>query len=208
MPFVSFSSQAPYEVAGAPLAEAREIWLVCHGYGQLARHFIRRFDVLPADCAIVAPQGLARFYLDYAEGKYQQVGASWITREEREADLANMLAYLTAVWQAVENQARPDVVWKVLGFSQGMSTALRWVAHCQIPVQQYFLWAGTPPPELPAEAYPAAPATYILGRNDNFVTPERLAVTRPQLEALFPGLTFHWFDGGHEVTREVLAALV
>lgn len=97
MPKLSYAATASYEIAGAPLSEAREIWLVCHGYGQLARHFIRRFDVLPADCAVVAAQGLSRFYLDHHTGTYKQVGASWLTRDEREMDLANMLAYLSAL---------------------------------------------------------------------------------------------------------------
>ena len=39
---------------------ARAIWIVLHGYGQLARYFLRKFEGLDAGLLIVAPEGLTR----------------------------------------------------------------------------------------------------------------------------------------------------
>jgi len=43
----------------------RQLWVACHGYRQLAGHFLRRFEALDDPSRlIVAPEGLSRFYLD------------------------------------------------------------------------------------------------------------------------------------------------
>ncbi len=57
-----------------------EVWIVCHGYGQLANFFLRKFDLLNSNTTcIIAPEGLHRYYL---EGSAGRVGASWMTKED------------------------------------------------------------------------------------------------------------------------------
>jgi len=57
------SRSARYFTLGAP-ANARAMWFVCHGYGQLASRFSSAFRPLDGEGrCIVAPEGLSRFYL-------------------------------------------------------------------------------------------------------------------------------------------------
>ena len=75
--------------------EARAHWYVLHGYGQLARYFIKKFTKLPAKgIHVTAPEGLHRFYLEGSSGR---VGASWMTKEDRETDIANYIQVLNAL---------------------------------------------------------------------------------------------------------------
>ena len=41
---------------------ASELWLVLHGYGQLARFFLRPFEGMERGRLIAAPEALSRFY--------------------------------------------------------------------------------------------------------------------------------------------------
>ncbi|NJL13531.1 MAG: hypothetical protein HC913_11350 [Microscillaceae bacterium] len=79
--------------------QTRHIWFVCHGYGQLAPYFIQKFAVLPPESHfVVAPEALSRFYMDGFSGK---VGATWMTREDRELEIKDYLAYLNQVYKQV-----------------------------------------------------------------------------------------------------------
>src|SRR5687767_2104602 len=63
----------------------REVWLACHGYGQLAGRFLAGLDAVRAPGRLlVAPEGLSRFYVD---DRHERVGASWMTREAREDEI-------------------------------------------------------------------------------------------------------------------------
>jgi len=76
---------------GRPGPEVRHLWLVLHGYRQLAPYFLRKFAPLARpDTLIAAPEGLSRFYL---EGYYGKVGASWMTREARLDEIADQISY-------------------------------------------------------------------------------------------------------------------
>src|SRR2546425_5855384 len=73
---------ARYFTLGSP-QHAADVWLVCHGYGQLASRFLERFRPIAAERrCIVAPEGLSRFYLTESPAE-RRVGASWMTREDR-----------------------------------------------------------------------------------------------------------------------------
>src|SRR5258707_6339251 len=120
---------ARYYTLGEPGPDVRQVWVVCHGYGQLAGRFVRHFEpIADASRLIVAPEGLSRFYLD--SGMHERVGATWMTREDRLADIEDYVGYLDALHAAVFRQVHPgSVQLVVMGFSQGVATAARWAAR-------------------------------------------------------------------------------
>ena len=72
------------------VAGAAELWIVLHGYGQLAADFLAPFKAIAgADRAVLAPEALNRFYKerDSSAGHAgRPVGATWMTREDRDAE--------------------------------------------------------------------------------------------------------------------------
>ena len=73
---LAVTRSARYYQLGELSVHTRRVWFVCHGYGQLAAYFSRHFAFLTeADptTVVVAPEGLARFYLSVNGGR---VGAS------------------------------------------------------------------------------------------------------------------------------------
>src|SRR5882762_5598050 len=117
---------ARYFTLGDP-AHAEQMWFACHGYGQLAARFLEKLRVLDDGRRyLVAPEGLSRFYLSESPTE-RRVGASWMTREDRLAEIDDYVRYLDAVYADVFGSlARAQVTLHALGYSQGASTVSRW----------------------------------------------------------------------------------
>ncbi len=113
---------ARYYVSGTPSSTIKNIWVVIHGYGQLAENFIQQFDFLVnEDTLVIAPEGLSKFYTG------NRIGASWMTKEDRENEIKDYLSYLDLILKDVSKEIDYlNVKVNVLGFSQGVHTAVRW----------------------------------------------------------------------------------
>src|SRR5207237_10690301 len=97
---------------------------------------------------LVAPEGLSRFYV--GEGATERrVGASWMTREDRLAEIEDYVRYLDAVYDDVFGRLdRARVTVHALGFSQGAATVSRWTAMGTSRIDRVLLWGGELPPDL------------------------------------------------------------
>ncbi len=144
---LAVSRMARYFTLGG--GEPREVWFACHGYGQLASRFLEKLRVLDdGHRLLVAPEGLSRFYLSESPTE-RRVGASWMTREDRLAEIEDYLQYLDAVYADIFGLLdRTRVTVHALGFSQGASTVSRWAAMGKARVDRLILWGGELPPDL------------------------------------------------------------
>jgi predicted esterase len=189
---------------------ARDVWFVCHGYGQLAARFLEHFRSLEAsDRVIVAPEGLSRFYLTESPTE-RRVGASWMTREDRETEITDYVAYLDAVYAAVATAAAPVTV---LGFSQGCATVCRWVALGKSRIDRLIVWGGEVPPDLEltgahAERLRSARPTLVYGTRDEYFTPKIVTATESRLREHDIPYEVVSFAGGHEIDDATLRQLI
>ena len=63
---------ARYYTLGEPGPAVRQVWIVCHGYGQLAGRFVRHFEPIEdASRLIVAPEGGRGFYINSANNSFR-----------------------------------------------------------------------------------------------------------------------------------------
>ena len=198
---------------GADVSPAEELWLVCHGYGQLAARFIRRFGVLDnGRRLIVAPEALSRFYLSGGTGPHSEedkVGASWMTREERDAEIADQVTFLDLVRERVlagAEAARLRVV--ALGFSQGAATVCRWAARTAVPPDAVILWGSGVPSDLfegeGRTGLARATLTIVVGKSDPIASGDRVQVHRERLDAAGLVYRFLSYEGGHEIDGPTL----
>ena len=193
--------------------EPEEIWFVLHGYKQLARRFLRRFEgIADGRRLVVAPEGLSRFYVSSGGGRHgaeSVVGASWMTREDRLAEIDDYVRYLDALAERFTSDARVTV----LGFSQGVATASRWVTAGGVHPRRLVLWGDFLPPDLDLEraeeALRGVEVILVRGSDDPALSPklaaaeaERLAETGLEPRTV-PYVGGHDIDGG---TLERLAA--
>ncbi|TPG65909.1 alpha/beta hydrolase [Hymenobacter nivis] len=202
---------ARYQQLGTPSAATRRVWFVCHGYGQLAAYFIRHFAALAAadpGLVVVAPEGLSRFYL---HGHAGRVGASWMTRDDRQHEIDDQLTFLNQLASHVLGRCPAGVPVTVLGFSQGTATAGRWLVGAPFRPAHLVLWAGAFPPD----TNPAAtdqliqnlPITLVIGEHDEYLTPAAVAEQQAHLQQLGALVAVYTFAGGHTLNQEVIAQL-
>ena len=210
---ITTRKSARYYTLGPPRS-AREVWLACHGYGQLAGRFLEKLRVLDdGRRLLVAPEGLSRFYLSESPAE-RHVGACWMTREDRLAEIDDYVQYLDAVYAAVlADRDRGGVTVHALGYSQGAATVSRWAAMGTARADRVVLWGGELPPDLDLSKEPAAGRlragrlTFVYGRSDEFITPKVVATTRQRLEEHNIPYREVPFDGGHELNPAVLTDL-
>ncbi len=206
---IAVAKTAHYYTIGTPGKAIRYCWIICHGYGQLAQFFIRKFDAIAAeDTLIIAPEGLSRFYPEGFSGK---VGASWMTKEDRLSEIEDYRNYLATLYQQFIPQLSEDVKIILLGFSQGCATQMRWLMRDFPTFHHLVLWAGLVPEDLnylPHQDYFLDKKLHFLyGTNDPFITPERLRQHEQLIENQQLRMEISSFEGEHTIVREVLKKL-
>ncbi len=205
---------ARYRMLGTPSDRIREVWFVLHGFAQLAEFFIRGFDGLDDGTRlIVAPEALNRFYLDnnvYHGSPRARVGATWMTREDREADIKDYVGYLDTLFGHASSLCPSAPRSIVLGFSQGVATACRWMALGKSRAATLVLWAGPMPIDLSAEA--ATPLKQmriirVMGDSDDMGTSEAMRAEDTRFAAMGLSASTVRFAGGHQLDRATLLGL-
>lgn len=198
---------ARYATLGDDHNKLEQVWFVCHGYGQLAREFASHFEILDdGSRLVVAPEGLSRFYRD---GMQSEIGASWMTREDRVTEIEDYVNYLDTLYTRIFERVDRDAVDVfVLGFSQGVATAARWIAHGTVHADQLVLWAQLVPPEFQSREgfrrLRALRLTLVRGTRDSSVSAEHFTDQRAHLDTHGIDAREIAFEGGHRLDRETL----
>ena len=204
---VSYQITNTYSVLNRFTEKTKNVWLVCHGIGYLSRYFIRHFNHLDADeNYIIAPQAQSKYYL---KSDYRHVGASWLTRENLEAEIDNVLNYLDEVFMEENLAEVPNLI--VLGYSQGVSVATRYLAQRKINCAQLILHSGKVPAELTAKDFAFlkdTKVTYLYGTQDEYLKKGIIEVEETRLKSLFPyNFEIQTYDGGHEFNTDIIEKL-
>ncbi len=206
---ITVSRSARYFTLG-DTESLREVWFVCHGYGQLAEHFLKKFEAIAeSHRLIIAPEGLSRFYWQGFSGR---VAASWMTREDRLHEIEDYVNYLDAVYQQTfANLNRESVKVNALGFSQGTATVSRWVCRGENQVDRLILWGGLLPPDLALESasnlVQKLSLVFVVGKNDEFADSKNLVEQQTRLRELDVQQKVISYDGGHEIDADTLNQL-
>jgi predicted esterase len=188
---------------------AGEVWFLLHGYSMLASSFLTWFEAAARPGRLlVAPEGLSRAYFEEAGAR--RVGASWMTREDREVEIEDYVRYLDLLADRVLSGAALNARVEVHGFSQGTATACRWLGLGRLRASRLVLWAGGVPPDLSLDRLRAAlretAFVIALGSRDRYVS--EADVEREAARLAVAGITpeLRRFEGGHRVDRGTLSA--
>jgi predicted esterase len=193
---------ARYFTLGELNENTENVYFVIHGYGQLAEFFIKKFKVLDdGKTFIVAPEALSRFYLNGFNGR---VGATWMTREERESEISDYINYLNLLYDTVLSKNKnKSLKVNILGFSQGTATVARWCMNEHIRYDRLILWAGyfgngirdviNPEKVLNKEVI------LCYGKQDEFLKQIDIQQYEQDVRATIPHIQIHTFEGGHTI---------
>lgn len=200
---------ARYFSRGTAGPETKCVWIVLHGYGLLANYFLNWFEALDEEQHyVVAPEGPHRFYTKGFSGR---VGASWMTKEDRETDIKDYIHLLDQLYADIMPRFDENVKVIVIGFSQGAATLSRWICAGNSKANHFVLWSGVFPPDVSlrvnATIMNKMKNWLICGDADEFINEERFA---EQVELFRKDEIEHEvmrFEGGHKVEKTPLLAL-
>ncbi len=183
-----------------------KICFALHGYGQLASFFCRKFAMEDfKDTLFICPEGLHRFYLKDSFGR---VGSSWMTKEARLSDIDDYVKYLDQLFLDFKPLIERTEKVGILGFSQGVATACRWLALSHNKFDFLINWAGAFPPDLPMdkaiEKMSNIPLWMVLGDNDEYISLQKMEEYLEQLKEKGFDPKSKVFQGSHAINITVL----
>src|SRR5262245_46141897 len=177
-------------------AAGEETWFLLHGYSQSAADMLSASSALASSARfLVAPEGLSRFYLRGGAGP---VGASWMTREDREHEIEDCMRWLDGLASHLRAQHGPRRT-VALGFSQGAAAAWRWALLGSSKLERLIAWGGALPSDLDLarhiERLRALQVHIVRGANDATFDAQALERDRERLAGLGVSVETHGFQG-------------
>ena len=175
-------------------AHSRATLVGFHGYQENATiHFeVLRQIAEGRPVGLVSVQGLHRFYK-----RANDVVASWMTKEDRDAAIADNIDYVGRVLTSVSEEpglTRPLIY---VGFSQGVAMAYRAAAFVQRPADGIIALAGDLPPDVAPVAATLPRVLIGRGTEDAWYNEEKSSKDRATLAAAGVKSDEHVFAGGH-----------
>lgn len=207
---IRFEYESHYFLSHEPTFQEKEIWLVVHGYGQLAEFFIRKFkSFFSPERLFIAPEGTNYNYLEGFQGR---VGANWMTKHERETAIANNHRLLDQLMHSFLEKYHEKPKINVFGFSQGAATATRWASQSKVKIDTLVLWSGGFALDLNIEAannaFSNTDLILVLGDKDELITPESIQKQEELILSLNKEVIRFDFNGGHELETGVLDKII
>ena len=205
----TYFSTNTYSTLNKMTDKTKNIWLVFHGIGYLSKYFLKYFNELNVEeNYIVAPQAPSKYYLG---SKYKHVGASWLTKENTKKEIENVMHYLDTV---LKNEDFPiDKNLLILGYSQGVSIALRYVASRKLKCSQLVLMSGGIPSELEGDNFEFlkthTEVSLVYGTQDDYLNEKIMENEKKHFYELFGNSAkIISFEGGHILKKEILNELL
>lgn len=203
---LTYKTSNTYSTLNQLTSNTRYIWFVCHGMGYLSRFFLKYFEGLNTEeHYIIAPQAPSKYYLG---SQFKHVGANWLTRENTLVDFDNIARYFDAIFEAEKLPKDKKLV--VLGYSQGVSVAMRYMAHRQLQAEVLIIHSGGIPNELKKTHfdYFEGSVKLIYGNSDEYLDKNRIQTETEKAKNLFSKpVEILPFDGKHEVNVKLLHEL-
>lgn len=205
---ISYKTTNSYSTLNTLTQKTKYVWFVCHGLGYLSRYFLKYFKELDTDDNyFIAPQAQSKYYIQPA---FKHVGASWLTKENTLKETENVMRYFDAVLAAEMIPEDKHLIF--LGYSQGVSVAMRYVATRQLQCDQLVLMSGGIPKELTASDFKFlnnATITMIYGTDDEYLNDERIQYEKKRIYELFGNnVNIMPFNGKHIVNVNLISHLI
>lgn len=209
---ISIQKTARFYQLGNLDSNTKKVWIAFHGYGMLAEYFGKKIEVLTKeneDTCVLIPEGLSRFYLKGTGGR---VGASWMTKDDREVDIQDNMLYLDNICQHVQQElGTSDFELSLMGFSQGAPTACRWFHYTHIHVDHLVVWGSDIPSDTLSssciEKWNTTKVILVIGTEDQYISEERKNGFLAQLNIAGIHVEVIEYQGDHRIFPTVLKSI-
>lgn len=205
---IKIEKSARYYLHNPSPDEIRNVVFVIHGYAQLAGEFIKEFDFLSDNnTLIIAPEGLSKFYFR------NKIAASWMTKEDRLNEINDYLNFLDKVFDEVKSMYSIDgAKVYVLGYSQGVHTAVRWFINSDIKFEKLILCSSDFPKDADFNALSDklvnSELVYLQGEFDDVVPMDTFIQNKKLFSENNIPFTEIIFKGKHEINKESVLSVI
>jgi predicted esterase len=204
---INVTKRARYYQIGEANSSIKKVWMVFHGYAMLSEFFIKKFETLnDGETLIIAPEALNRFYITE---NFSRVGASWMTKLERENDIIENNKYIESLFQRVAKDiGHSNFQLNVLGFSQGSATACRWIFSTNNKANNFIVWAGDIPIDCLKDEnrskWNSLNTFLVFGTKDPLITTDLSLKFQKRISEYKLNFDLVEYDGDHRIFPKVL----
>jgi predicted esterase len=207
--YLKVLKSARYVTSGILSEKTRYIWIAMHGSHMVCEQMISKLkDFDPVEHFVVAPEGLSRFY---AKGFSGEVVSTWMTSRDRLQEIEDFSNYLTALYHLFPIIKIQPIKTILLGFSQGGTSAFRWLHAQNIDFDYFIAYACWIPEDIDLAASASdlnkMDIIYTYGDQDEFINTSRIESLSKIIAK--NKLQLHWesYAGTHRVDKKQLRSL-
>lgn len=204
---ISIVKTHKYSQLGEFSKKTNTVWIVLHGYGMLSEYFIKKFECILNDSTVViAPEGSNRFYL---ENNYYRVGASWMTKLDKEKDIEDNISFIQTLYSNIIDEiGHTNFKLNTLGFSQGGATLVRWIMSNSITIDSLILWGSDIPKDCLTKEkksrWSLIDVKLVIGNQDEYINEENKQKVIDLISSY--GLKYELveYEGSHKIIEKEL----
>ena len=206
---ISITKTARYFFNEIDYKKVTTVVFALHGYGYLAKKFLRKLDFLTSESTlVVCPEGLSRFYFNNFSGK---VAASWMTKEDRLDEINDYCNYLNTVFDTIKPNINKNIRIVVLGFSQGTTTMCRWISKDYFKISDIIFCSGDIPEDVnytQSKNFTNANTYYLYGDKDVFLTKKVIEKIKIKIEKSGFRPKIKKFNGSHQIDEKSILEII
>ena len=200
---------ARYSTYGRLSAKTKYFWFALHGSKMLCEQMLYKFkEFNPEEHFVVAPEALIRFYEKDFGGL---VVASWMTKRDRLKEIEDFSHYLSGLYTYFVAQLPSGCVKTILGFSQGGTTAFRWLHHAKVAVDIFLPYACWIPEDISLDDSKTdlnkMQLLFTYGIEDQFLTEKRIDMVQAVISQNKLNVTTLPYKGDHRVSKAQLQTI-
>lgn len=197
---------ARYSTYGKLGPNTKYFWFALHGSKMLCEQMLYKFKAFdPNEHFVVAPEALIRFYEKDFGGP---VVASWMTKRDRLNEIEDFSEYLSGLYRSFVAQLPQDCIKSMLAFSQGGTTAFRWLHAREVEVDHLIPYACWIPEDILLSESKTDLAKinllFTYGIEDQFLTEKRIAMINAVIAQNNLTVKSLPYKGDHRVSKEQL----
>jgi len=201
--YIKVTKTARYASWGTLSEKTRYFWFVLHGSNMLCEQMIYKFmEFDPETHFVVAPEGLSRLYKDGFQG---DVVALWMTKRDRLHEIADFSEYLSTLYHSYMEKLPAEATKTILGFSQGGTTAYRWLHNTPIKADFLISHSCWIPEDIDfmaqKENFDQIRLIYTYGDQDPYLTDERIEAVKTLMEKNQLAHDVEIFKGKHRIEK-------
>ena len=204
---ISISKTGKYSQLGKCSKKINSVWIVLHGYGMLSEYFVKKFEcIIDETTLVIAPEATNRFYL---ANNYKRVGASWMTKLDREQEISDNILFLDKLFSIIKKDIGHDnFKLNTLGFSQGGPALVRWLMSNKLNTNSLILWGSDIPKDsLVTEnksRWNSINLKIVIGKNDEYINEEKKQEFVGVVKSYGLKYDLIEYEGSHKIIEEEL----